>query len=115
MIMHNEDDENVCYQFKIRSLETSLTPNQDGTHTLRAVAAGGDPIEFLVHLEPFLITEIDIVEDLNLVKNGVGEVEEIQPMLKLTLTVTAEVRTNPETGHKWQTKVLPRDDCGNPR
>ena len=103
----------MIYEFTVRSTELTLTPNEDGSHTLRVVQAGGEPLEFTCDLRPQLTAQVTLNEGVRIV-NLRGEKETIYGDVELTLLLTGAVKKG-AANRPWRMRVLARDDCGRPR
>jgi len=103
----------VIYEFTVRSTELSFTKNNDGLHVLRVVQAGGNPLEFICVVRPYLTVTVDIDESDDTIRNNAGHVI-IEGDRKILLTVAGTLQRNPD-GTDWVSRVLDRDACGRPR
>ena len=101
----------MIYEFVFPSRELEFSRNEDGTHRLRAVQAGGPPMEFTCDLKPHLTVRVSLDYSSSLVRND-GVV-----CIKVTeLDLHVQGRIHPDENHQdWFLRVLDRDDCGGER
>ncbi len=98
-------------ELRMRTTELTITPNGDGTHRIRVVGHGADPVEFTCDLKPFLVARIEMTSDISRLKaNGGVAVHQLDMDLRITGTI------NPDAQRiYYTTRVLPRDECGRER
>lgn len=98
-------------ELKIQTTEMTITPNSDGTHRIRIVGHGADPLEFTCDLQPFLAVAVELDSSQSLVSME-GEV--VVSRLNMHLQIAGSIR--PDVDHRnYTTRILARDDCGRDR
>lgn len=100
------------FEFKIKTAELTVTPNGDGTHMVRIVQIGANPLEFTCRLHPQLnaaveISEVGGIRDIRGDKVVTGE-------MMFDLVLKGVIKRTPD-GNDWRLSVLDRDQCGRPR
>jgi hypothetical protein len=102
----------VIYEMFLPSRMMEFNRNEDGTHTVRVVAAGDNPMEFTCTLRSFLTVRIEVGEDETRILKLNGDAALVKAEATLSLKVEGVVKPDTE-GHNWAMKILDLDACGN--
>lgn len=106
----------MIWEFEIHSTELSLTPNADGTHSLRVVQEGARVLEFTCQLEPHLVARVEIDDSTDTYRIFTWAGKEIvskRGPLDLSLRVDGKIKPDAD-GDDLRVNVLHRDGCGQP-
>lgn len=89
----------------IRTTDTTITRNDDGTHTLTIVsAAGRSPFRISIILEPHMVATAAFDDSSDMIDGY------LNPLTSITLTLIGHI--HPQDGRIYEVDFPNLDDCG---